>query len=268
MKKTSKISKLISSGLTALLILSCASIGTGAASPSGSTVKGNSAVIISTGKCAAAKCADINSLISRICKDGSCASLSGTLSTKKTDSCSGGSCVSQAGTQTAQKTKTCSGGSCGGSAQSGGNSKQSSTGSKQNTAQSASSSASDFNSAYEDEVIRLVNIERKKQGLSVLTKDSGAASAARVRAKEIVRSFSHTRPDGRSCFTAASETGVKYSSAGENIAYGYTSPAQVVKGWMDSDGHRKNILSSKFTKIGVGCYKSGGTLYWTQLFIG
>lgn len=128
--------------------------------------------------------------------------------------------------------------------------------------------ASEFNEAYEAEVIRLVNEQRAKNGLSALSKNDGAVNAARVRAKEIVTSFSHTRPDGRSCFTAASDLGVNYRSAGENIAYGYSTPAQVVNGWMNSEGHRKNILSKSFSKIGVGCYSSGGVLYWSQFFIG
>ena len=126
----------------------------------------------------------------------------------------------------------------------------------------------DFNIAYADEVIRLVNAERAKYGLAALSKNDGATSAAQTRAKEIVSTFSHTRPDGRSCFTAAQDIGLSYRYAGENIAYGYGSPQAVVTGWMNSEGHRKNILSSSFTQIGVGCYKSGNTLYWTQFFIG
>ncbi len=128
--------------------------------------------------------------------------------------------------------------------------------------------SSEFNTAYEAEVLRLVNIERNKNGLSSLNKDSGATNVAHLRAKEIVKSFSHTRPDGSSCFTAAKELDVTYRTAGENIAYGYSTPEQVVKGWMNSEGHRKNILSASFTKIGIGCYKSGNILYWPQFFIG
>ena len=111
---------------------------------------------------------------------------------------------------------------------------------------------SEFNAAYEAEVVRLVNAERAKYGLAALTQDDGAQNVAHVRAKEIVQSFSHTRPDGRSCFTAASDLGVTYRSAGENIAYGYATPAQVVNGWMNSEGHRKNILSAVYTKITSG----------------
>lgn len=126
----------------------------------------------------------------------------------------------------------------------------------------------EFNSAYEDEVIRLVNIERQSYGLSPLSKNAAAVNAARIRAKEITLSFSHTRPNGTSCFTAAGEAGLTYRTAGENIAYGYPSPKQVVTGWMNSDGHRKNILSASFSGIGVGCYSKGGVIYWSQFFVG
>lgn len=127
---------------------------------------------------------------------------------------------------------------------------------------------SEFNTAYEAEVLRLINIERAKYGLDALSMDDGAVKVAHLRAKEIVQSFSHTRPDGSSCFTAAKEFGVSYRTAGENIAYGYKTPEQVVTGWMNSQGHRKNILSSSFSKIGIGCYENRGVLYWSQFFIG
>lgn len=128
--------------------------------------------------------------------------------------------------------------------------------------------SSEFNTAYEAEVLRLVNIERAKYGLAALSTDDGAVKVAHLRAKEIVQSFSHTRPNGSSCFTAAKEFGVSYRTAGENIAYGYPTPEQVVTGWMNSQGHRKNILSASFSKIGIGCYESRGVLYWSQFFIG
>lgn len=121
-------------------------------------------------------------------------------------------------------------------------------------------------SQYISEVVRLVNAERAKEGLSPLQVDSTLNSAAQVRAKEIVTSFSHTRPNGSNCFTALSEAGIKYNGSGENIAYGQKTPAEVVNAWMNSAGHRANIMSSKFTKIGVGCHNSNGTYYWSQFF--
>ncbi len=118
------------------------------------------------------------------------------------------------------------------------------------------------------QVAELVNQERAKAGLSELAIISGVSSAAQVRAQELTKSFSHTRPDGRGFETALKEAGVSYRSAGENIAYGQTSPQQVMESWMNSAGHRANILNPNYTSIGVGHFEdSTGTDYWTQIFI-
>lgn len=87
-----------------------------------------------------------------------------------------------------------------------------------------------------------------------------------MRAVEIVKSFSHTRPDGRDPFTAMKEAGVSYRAAGENIAMGQKTPQQVMEGWMNSDGHRQNILSDNFGRLGVGYYVANGRAYWVQMF--
>lgn len=117
------------------------------------------------------------------------------------------------------------------------------------------------------QVVKLVNEERAKAGLAPLTVDSSMSAAAQTRAQEIQTSFSHTRPNGSSFSTALDAAGVSYRSAGENIAYGQNSAAQVMQGWMNSSGHRANILNGSFTRIGVGHYKSAsGVDYWTQLF--
>lgn len=121
--------------------------------------------------------------------------------------------------------------------------------------------------SYAEQVVALVNTERAKAGLSALTLDTKIASAALIRAKETEKSFSHTRPDGRGFSTVLTDNGIKFNGAGENIAWGQRSPEEVMKGWMNSDGHRANILNPKFTKIGVGHYQnSAGRNYWTQLF--
>lgn len=122
------------------------------------------------------------------------------------------------------------------------------------------------NSSYAVQVVSLVNAERAKQGLSALTVSTKVQQVAQTRAGELKSSFSHTRPSGASCFTALTEAGVPYTRAGENIAYGQSSPAAVVQAWMNSSGHRANILSSSFTTIGVGCTVVNGTSYWAQLF--
>ena len=113
----------------------------------------------------------------------------------------------------------------------------------------------------------LVNRERAKAGLSPVTADTSIQAAAQVRAREIEKSFSHTRPDGSSFNTALTQQGVTYRGSGENIAWGQKTPEQVMNGWMNSEGHRANILNKNFTKIGVGYHQNAsGTNYWTQLF--
>lgn len=122
-------------------------------------------------------------------------------------------------------------------------------------------------SAYAQEVVRLVNIERADAGLAPLTMDATLSAAAQVRAQEIDESFSHTRPDGSSCFTVLKDFGITYRACGENIAKGSPTPERVVEGWMNSAGHRANILSANFTTIGVGVFAdAAGTLHWAQLF--
>lgn len=121
--------------------------------------------------------------------------------------------------------------------------------------------------AFAMQVIELVNQERAKEGLPALVYDAGIEKAALVRAKETETSFSHTRPDGRKFSTALTEAGVEFRGAGENIAYGQRTPEEVMKGWMNSPGHRANIMNENYTKIGVGYYQNAnGVNYWTQLF--
>lgn len=122
-------------------------------------------------------------------------------------------------------------------------------------------------SDFADEVIRLINIERENGGLEPLVKDEILTSAALVRAVEIDENFSHTRPNGSSPFTAIAEAGGPFRTMGENIAYGYPTPESVVEGWMNSEGHRANIMNADFKYIGVGYYK-GSSHDWTQFFGG
>lgn len=120
---------------------------------------------------------------------------------------------------------------------------------------------------FADQVARLVNEERAKAGLSPLIVKREVTAAAQTRAREIQTNFSHTRPNGSSFSTALTAAGVSYRSSGENIAYGQTDAAQVMRDWMNSSGHRANILNPDFTTIGVGHDKNAaGVDYWTQLF--
>lgn len=120
--------------------------------------------------------------------------------------------------------------------------------------------------AYAQQVFDLVNQEREAEGLSPLEWDDTLAECAALRAEELTETFSHNRPDGSHWSTLYEELGGEDTYRGENIAMGYASPKQVMNGWMNSSGHRANILRSTYTKIGVGCYSQNGTLYWVQNF--
>lgn len=121
--------------------------------------------------------------------------------------------------------------------------------------------------SYAEQVVALVNEERAKAGLSPVELDTEIASAALVRAHEIKTTFSHTRPDGRKFSTVLTDNGIRFNGAGENIAWGQRSPEQVMNAWMNSAGHRANILNAKYTKLGAGHFQdANGTNYWVQLF--
>ena len=122
--------------------------------------------------------------------------------------------------------------------------------------------------ACEQEVVRLVNAERAKHGLAALTEDWELSRVARYKSQDMHdnRYFAHNSPTYGTPFRMIRAFGLSYRTAGENIAMGYAAPAAVVAGWMNSEGHRANILSSSYTKIGVGYVADGH--YWTQQFIG
>lgn len=117
------------------------------------------------------------------------------------------------------------------------------------------------NYTYASQVITLLNEQRVNNGLSPLTADSTLTAAAMQRAAETVIYFSHTRPDGSRCFTA-------FDGAwrGENIAAGQADPDEVITGWMNSTGHRENILKANYTGVGVGCFNYKGINFWVQCF--
>ena len=121
---------------------------------------------------------------------------------------------------------------------------------------------------YERQVVTLVNAERAKYGLAALTLDETLCGYARVKSQDMHDQgyFSHTSPTYGSPFDMMRAFGVSYRTAGENIAMGYATPAAVVEAWMNSEGHRANILSANYTTLGVGYVADGG--YWTQWFIG
>ncbi|MBB6451259.1 putative YkwD family protein [Geomicrobium halophilum] len=131
-------------------------------------------------------------------------------------------------------------------------------------------SNSEGDSSFTEEVIELTNEERTSHGLEPLEAHDELSEVATVKSEDMRDSdyFSHDSPNYGSPFDMMNEFGVDYRGAGENIAAGQQTPEQVVDGWMDSDGHRANILNDDFTHIGVG-YAEGGSYgqYWTQMFL-
>jgi len=113
------------------------------------------------------------------------------------------------------------------------------------------------------QVLKLVNQERKKNGLPNLKMDEELLDVAMKRAAETNVYFSHTRPDGSNCFDIFPDN---LQAMGENIAAGQSTPDKVMNSWMNSDGHRENILNDGFNSIGIGCYKTGSCFYWVQIF--
>ncbi|MCU6041892.1 sporulation protein [Clostridioides difficile] len=134
-----------------------------------------------------------------------------------------------------------------------------------------SGSTSESFSAYQKKVVDLVNIERAKAGLNPLTLDSSISNVATKKSQDMIDNnyFSHNSPTYGSPFDMLKKFGISYKTAGENIAMGQKTPKEVVNAWMNSEGHRKNIMNPNFSKIGVGvAQKSGGSIYWTQIFVG
>lgn len=125
------------------------------------------------------------------------------------------------------------------------------------------------NGDYANEMLTLVNAERAKVGAAPLTLNSTLSSAANARAKEAAELFSHTRPNGSTCFTILGEFGLGYTAVGENIAAGYSSASATMHGWVTSPGHYSNIISEGFTEIGIGYYYDPTSTYghyWVQIF--
>lgn len=140
---------------------------------------------------------------------------------------------------------------------------------KPETPNNGNNNGSSSVSSYERQVFDLVNAERAKAGLAPLKLDSSISNVARAKSKDMATNnyFSHTSPTYGNAGSMLKQFGISYTAYGENIASGQKTPQQVVTAWMNSQGHRENILSSTFTKIGVGyATNSKGVAYWTQMF--
>ena len=113
---------------------------------------------------------------------------------------------------------------------------------------------------YAQNVIAQTNAERAQQGLSALRVDAELMAAARIRAEEISRKFSHTRPNGKTGSSVTAE------ARNENIARGHKTPDKVMAAWLTSDSHRRNLLARGYGSIGAACLEVNGIIYWVQLF--
>ena len=125
--------------------------------------------------------------------------------------------------------------------------------------------------SYKQEVLRLVNIERAKEGLGALRMDSQLSKVAQLKSQDMIDNnyFAHNSPVYGTPFEMMRAHGITYRIAGENIAMGQSTPQEVVTGWMNSEGHRKNIMNGRFTNLGMGVAQAkSGRKYWTQMFTG
>ena len=122
--------------------------------------------------------------------------------------------------------------------------------------------------SFEQQVVDLVNEARKQNGLNPLTLNTKLSDIARMKSQDMLDKgyFDHNSPTYGTPFQMMTNNGISYRAAGENIAMGYTTPQAVMTAWMNSSGHRANILNASYTQIGVGYVANGN--YWTQEFIG
>ena len=137
----------------------------------------------------------------------------------------------------------------------------------QNAITAAGYNVPEAQAAYAREVIDLVNVERSSRGIPLLRMDVAMMKAAQARAVESTILFSHTRPGGLSCFSIFADYGITMNKGSENLAYGYETPEEAVAAWMDSAGHRTNMLNPDYSITGVGCtINQEGLYYWSELF--
>lgn len=149
------------------------------------------------------------------------------------------------------------------------NSGSTTTSTKPSTTTPSTATTTNSYSSFQKQVVALVNKERAAAGLSPLTEKTELDKVATLKSEDMVKLnyFSHTSPTYGSPFEMLKQFGISYTFAGENIAYGQSTPEEVMTGWMNSPGHRANILNANYTQIGVGiAKKANGQLVWTQTF--
>jgi uncharacterized YkwD family protein len=248
-------------------------------SKNGNSVNGLTA--INSSNCKTNNCISlINYLYGVYCKTGSCPTTTcPTSSGSGTTSSNGNTSSSNSGSSSSNASPSSSNGNTNSSSSSP-SSSNSSTGSTSSTPTTSSSNGNTSSvpvsnngnySQFQNEVVRLVNKERAANGLKALTVNSQVTKSATLKSEDMAKLnyFDHTSPTYGSPFDMMKKLGITYRAAGENIAMGQKSPEQVMQGWMNSPGHRANILNASFTQIGVGIAKNAqGQYVWTQQFIG
>ncbi len=139
-----------------------------------------------------------------------------------------------------------------------------------NTQTASQNTAQKTDMTVANQILSIVNKERAAYGLPALTLDTQLCTAAQAKAEDMKAKnyFSHTSPTYGSPFEMMKKFGISYRAAGENIAKGQKTPQAVMSAWMNSDGHRKNILGKSYTQLGVGYVYNNGSPYWVQLFKG
>ena len=137
------------------------------------------------------------------------------------------------------------------------------------TSTETTTASANVNSSTAKELLNLVNKARAENGLSALTLNSNLSAVAQKKAEDMKNNnyFSHTSPTYGSPFDMIKNAGINYKTAGENIAKGQKTAEAVFNAWMNSSGHRANILNSRFTQMGIGV-TDGSNKYWSQMFIG
>ncbi len=208
------------------------------------------------------------------CTTGNCVSLINCLYgvNCKTGNCSTSNCKNNSTANTSSSSNNSTANSSSSNSTTGSNTSSAPVSSApQGNTSSTPSSTSGSYSSFQNQVVQLVNKERAANGLKALTVNSQLTKTATLKSEDMVKLnyFDHTSPTYGSPFDMMKQFGITYRAAGENIAKGQTTPEQVMQGWMNSPGHRANILNASFTQIGVGIAKTAqGQYVWTQQFIG
>lgn len=143
--------------------------------------------------------------------------------------------------------------------------KKSSSSSSANTDGSSGFTEADMDDIRTEE-LNLINLKRSDAGVPQLLQNAVLNQAAQIRANEIKIKFDHVRPNGDECFSAATDLGYEAFRIAENIAFGHNSVEDAVTAWMNSEGHRGNILNADYNEVGIGFFESDGVKYWVQIF--